>query len=77
MPDLWKLVVNTAIRENIQVFATTHSLDCLRGLATLLEEEPQLAGEVSLQKIEGNLAKSIAFSGEEIRKLIDAEIEVR
>ncbi len=33
MTDVWKLVVSTADRLNIQVFATTHSLDCIRGLA--------------------------------------------
>lgn len=30
-PDLWKLIFHTARRLNVQVFATTHSWDCIEG----------------------------------------------
>jgi hypothetical protein len=30
-PDLWRVIFDTAQRLNIQVFATTHSYDCIRG----------------------------------------------
>lgn len=30
-PDLWKLIFQTARRLNVQVFATTHSWDCIEG----------------------------------------------
>lgn len=77
MTDMWRLVVTTAQRSNIQVFATTHSHDCLRGLATLCEQEPELAREVSLQKIEPELDHSVSFSDQEIVIAAQQDIEVR
>ena len=35
---LWRLVVETARRLNVQVFATTHSKDCLEAIARLHED---------------------------------------
>ena len=35
MEDLWRFVINAARRSNVQVFATTHSYDCLKGLPLL------------------------------------------
>ena len=37
MEDMWRLVVEAAQRYNVQVFATTHSYDCIRGLGALIQ----------------------------------------
>ena len=55
MQKMWNLVVSSALRSNIQVFATTHSFDCILGLASLVEARPELAPEISIQKIESSL----------------------
>ena len=57
MEDMWRLVIDTARKSSVQVFATTHSQDCIRGLASLVESRADLAGEVSMQKIERSLAE--------------------
>ncbi len=31
MEDVWRLLVEVAKKSNVQIFATTHSLDCIRG----------------------------------------------
>ena len=36
MTDMWKFVWEIAKKLNIQVFATTHSRDCLQSLAELI-----------------------------------------
>lgn len=77
MSDMWKLVANTAREMDIQVFATTHSLDCVKGLAWLCEDQPELAKDVSLHRIESGFDESIAHSGPEIVDAIDMNLEVR
>jgi hypothetical protein len=77
MGDLWRMVVETARRHDLQVFATTHSLDCVRGLAWLCEHHPELAEDVSLQKIDPSLEESVAFGADEIRIAAEQDIEVR
>ncbi len=77
MGDMWKLVVETARRSDVQVFATTHSLDCVRGLAWLCDNYPALAKEVSVQKIEASLDESIALDAKELVLAVEQEMEVR
>ncbi|MDE0206330.1 MAG: AAA family ATPase [Candidatus Tectomicrobia bacterium] len=77
MEDLWRFVINAARRSNVQVFATTHSYDCLKGLASVLENDVDLASDVSLQKIERALPQAVSLPGEKIPVAIEREIEVR
>ena len=77
MEDVWRLLVEVADRCNVQVFATTHSHDCVRGLGTLVESRPDLAEGVSLQKVHADLAQAVSLRGEQIRIAVEQEIEVR
>ena len=77
MGDMWRLVVETALRSNIQVFATTHSFDCIRGLDWLCRKFPNLGNEVSLQKIEPELSTAVALDAAHIKLSVEQEIEVR
>lgn len=77
MGDMWLLVVNAALQNDVQIFATTHSLDCLRGLAWLCKHHPDLTGEVSVQKIEPSLNEAVAFDAEDIQVAAEQSIEVR
>ena len=77
MEGMWRLVVETARQSSIQVFATTHSLDCLRGLASLVESRPDLAGEISVQKIERRLKKAVGVDAQGLRVAVEQNIEVR
>lgn len=42
--DLWKLIFKTARRLNVQVFATTHSWDCIEGFQAAAHEATQDEG---------------------------------
>ena len=77
MEDMWKLVVKTARESSIQVFATTHSYDCIRGLASLIESEPDLAPDISIQKVDTSLEKAVSLDAEKIQVAILHDIEVR
>ncbi len=77
MPDLWKLVVHASRLLNIQVFATTHSWDCIAGLAELCGDEPGVVDEVSIQKIDRCLDHSVAFTGESIARMVRHDLDPR
>ena len=77
MDDMWRLVVETARKSSMQVFATTHSFDCIRGLSALVESRPDLAGEVSIHKIEKRLDKAVNLDAEDLQVAIEQSIEVR
>ena len=77
MEDMWRLVVETARESSIQVFATTHSYDCVMGLASLLESQPGLSEEVSIQKIERSLPQAVAFDADDIRVAARQNLELR
>lgn len=77
LADMWKLVIGTAIKNDIQVFATTHSLDCLRGLHEACQANPEFAREISLQTIDRNLTQSIDTNAEGLAVSLAIGIEVR
>jgi AAA15 family ATPase/GTPase len=60
MSDMWKLVIGRAIASNVQVFATTHSWDCIEGLSLLCQDDPSIQNKVSVQKIDRTLSHSIS-----------------
>ena len=75
--DVWRLVIETAIKHDVQVFATTHSYDCIRGLSWLCESYPHLAQEVSLQKIEPTLERSVSLRADQIIFAFEHSMEMR
>jgi len=77
MGDMWRLVVEGAKQANVQVFATTHSLDCVRGLAWLCENYPSLRPELSIQKIECELEEAVALHADRITLAVEQDMEVR
>jgi len=77
MAKMWELVVRTARQSNIQVFATTHSADCVRGLGVLCKGSPDLREDVSVHKIERELDSNVRFSGAEVLDAVEQEIEIR
>ena len=77
LEDVWRLVIETARKSSMQVFATTHSYDCIRGLAALAESHSALVGDVSIHKIERALHKAVRFAEDDIPAIVDQNIEVR
>jgi ABC-type cobalamin/Fe3+-siderophores transport system ATPase subunit len=78
MAQMWELVVRTAERANIQVFATTHSADCIRGLGVLCKHEPDLCEQVAVHKIVHTPAQqSICFQGADVIQAVEQDIELR
>lgn len=76
MSDMWRLLYAAAKRLNIQIFATTHSEDCVYSLASICSDDEN-AGDVTIQRTDAGRAKSVAYSEAEIRAAAEHRIEVR
>jgi hypothetical protein len=77
MSDMWKLVIRRATEAGIQVFATTHSWDCIEGLSQLCQREPDLLGKVAVHTIDRKLPHSVAFAGDSIVRMVKHQIDPR
>lgn len=77
MVDMWRLVIETAQRLDIQVFATTHSLDCVQALAQVRKKHPTLATDVTVHRVEKDAAKTVVYTTDEIVIAEENELEVR
>jgi len=66
MVDMWRLVIRTARRLDVQVFATTHSLDCVNALGWLAENDADLAADISLHRLERGYDRTTAYTADEI-----------
>ena len=77
MGDVWRLIVESAVNAQTQVFATTHSLDCLKGLSWLCENYPQFSEHVAIHKIHPALNEAVTFDGAQLQIAIQQMIEVR
>lgn len=77
MAKMWELVVRTAKESNIQVLATTHSADCVKGLGLLCKSSPELQQNVSAHKVERNLESNVPFTGAEVLNAVEQDIEIR
>jgi len=77
MEKMWKLVYATAKRLNVQVFATTHSNDCLHALAAIAETEAEEGEEVTVHRINREKEHSVAFTGSQILAIAERGGEIR
>ena len=77
MPRMWELTLATARDLDVQVFATTHSLDCLRGLKEAVDARPELGEEVRVHKVDTTLREAVTFTSQDLMVAVEQEIEVR
>jgi AAA15 family ATPase/GTPase len=76
MAQMWKLIFDAAKEFNVQVFATTHSYDCVYSLAHICAKADE-GNHVTVQRIETGKTKAIPYAEYEIKVAADREIEVR
>lgn len=77
LEDMWRLIWETSKKLNVQVFATTHSSDCWKALEALASREDVGEEDISIQRIEKDAPRGVAYNKEEIATAVEREIEVR
>lgn len=75
--DFWKMILRSARRNNVQVFATTHSWDTARGFAEAAAENDEHDGIlVRLDKYEDGF-RVVSYSEDRLTTAAEQGIEVR
>lgn len=77
LPDMWRMVIKAAQELDVQVFATTHSLDCIRGLDEAILDDEALASEVAIFSIDRRMKEAVKYEGHELSVIVNQRIEVR
>ena len=75
-PHVWRLIFETAERLDIQVFATTHSWDCIDGFQQAAAENPNSGVLIRLER--GPLGiRPVIIDEEDLSVVAKEDIEVR
>ena len=79
-PDMWRLILETAAKLNVQVFATTHSLDCLRAFESAASErgeDESLLISLRRHRQEPEKIVAVLAGKEDLEIIIHSHIEAR
>jgi AAA15 family ATPase/GTPase len=80
--NVWRLLFEMAEKLDIQVFATTHSWDCIESFATIALEKPETEGVLfrmgkSVGKSDYGKVISTVFSGDDLSYITQSNMEIR
>ncbi len=77
--DLWRFILRVSRELGVQVFATTHSWDCLRGFAEAVAEDEQNDGlAIRLEKVAGEeQTGAVIIDRDDLPIIVRDSIEVR
>jgi AAA15 family ATPase/GTPase len=77
LKDIWKVIFEAAIKFNVQIFATTHSYECIKAVNDVLLNNPQY--DFALHRLvryeDGILHKTL--NKEKLSMAIESNLEVR
>jgi hypothetical protein len=76
LPDMWSFIFQAARRLNVQVFATTHSWDCITGFQQAAQESDQDGMLIRLENKKGKIIPTF-FDEKRLAIVTREQIEVR
>lgn len=76
LPDVWRLIFKTAKDLNVQVFATTHSKDCIEAFAQAAYDSPEEGMLIRLERHGENIVAK-TFEEETLVDAVNYDVEVR
>lgn len=82
MKPVWDIVIHAAIKNDVQIFATTHDADSIRGfqqaaLAVKAKKDEGIAAGFKLQRVSGDELKAYRYTVSQLGYAIDQEMEIR
>lgn len=77
MEDFWRMLITQSQSLDVQVFATTHSWDCISGLSRLCDVEPAFVDQVAIHRIIPSRSESIVFPGDSVADLEERVVDPR
>src|SRR5205814_874951 len=76
-PDVWRFIFRLARQLNVQVFAATHSLDCIQAFQRVADEDSQAESILVRLDTKDNDVGAVVFDEEELASITRGQIEVR
>jgi hypothetical protein len=77
LPDLWRFLFNASRMYGVQIFATTHSWDCVEAFQKIAAEQKDVDGTLIRLEKSGDRNKAVTFSEDELAVVTRDKIEVR
>ena len=75
--DFWRMVLRAAHNNNVQVLATTHSRDCVKGFARAAVDVDEAEGVLVRLERAGDRVRAVGYTEEELETVAEQDIEVR
>lgn len=78
--QMWKTILNFVEKHGIQLFITTHNIECLQSLKNVMSENAEFQEFVNVYdvaKTKNNGFQAYRYSYEELKQAIENEIEIR
>ena len=78
--DFWRIIFKMAVDNNIQVFATTHSLDCVKGFAQAALEsgvEEGILLRLDRDRFIDGLVRAVIYDSDKLASAAENDIEMR
>ena len=76
LPKVWAALLLACKHSGTQVFASTHSAECLRGLLPTLRDHADEFSLIRAEKVDGRCTARM-FTGRELRSAIEQDMEIR
>ncbi|MGC4119169.1 MAG: AAA family ATPase [Myxococcales bacterium] len=79
LPRLWRFLVEAARKLDLQVFATTHSRDCIEAIASLQREADgtDLAQDITVHRLELGSPRTVRMDSRIVRIALEGSQELR
>lgn len=75
-PNVWHLIFDLSKKLDIQVVATTHSMDCIKAYKNVWGEQPNDGTFIRLQR-KGESIVPVYYAHENLEDALDTDVEVR
>ena len=75
--DYWRMILESSRRNNTQIIATTHSLDCVTGFARAATNNNEVEGLLVRLEHRNDGVQAVEYSEEDLQTAADQNIEVR
>jgi AAA15 family ATPase/GTPase len=78
LKNMWQLIFETTYKQDAQVFATTHSWDCVKAFQQAISEfrDPEIGRLIRLEQ-RGDEIVEVSYLADELNIAVDQGIEVR
>jgi len=77
MPLVWKFILKVAKRLNVQVFATTHSMDCIKAFHIATKDDSDIEGITTRIEFKNGELRISQFDENRLSTIIEEDIEIR